>query len=110
MKKVVGAIIVLVILALVVGGVFLFYNKEQNNKELENAITPLAEDYFDKYMSANTVSNTYTVTLEDLKSANKNGEEYDLSKLNKCSDKTSVDITIDYKTGKVKQTKVKLDC
>ena len=110
MKKVIGAIIVIVILALVVGGVFFLYNEEQGNKELEDTIKPLAEDYFDKYMSINESSNAYTVTLKDLKEANENGEDYDLSKLNKCSDETSVTITIDYRTGKVKKSEVKLDC
>ncbi len=110
MKKLIGAIIVIAILVLVVGGVFFLYNKEQNNKELENVIEPLAKDYFDKYMSANTGSNTYTVTLKDLEEANKNGENYDLSKFKNCRDTSSVDVTIDYKTGKVKKTEVKLEC
>ena len=110
MKKIIGIIVVIVIIVVVALGVFFVYNQKEANKSLENEITPLAEDYFDKYMSTNESSNMYTVTLADLKEANENGESYDLSKLDGCKDDTSVTLTINYGTGKITKTEVELNC
>lgn len=105
-------VIIVIVLVIVIAGVgaFYFYNKQETNKNLENELTPMAEDYFDNYMSANTGSNIYEVTLADLKKANEEDANYDLSKFNKCEDDSTVKITIDYSTGKVTKTEVELNC
>lgn len=105
-------IIIIIIIVLVVAGAgaFYFYNKEEANKDLENDIIPLAEDYFDNYMSANTGSNIYEVTLADLRKAVEENVDYDLSEFSDCEDDSSVKLTIDYGTGKVIKTEVELNC
>ena len=107
--KIILVVIILVIIVVAVGGFILFdkANTQKMSKEME---TP-ALDYFDKYMSANTGASAYKVTLAMLKKANKNGENYDLKALEKCSDEsTTATINIDYSNGKVTGTTVKLDC
>lgn len=103
-------IIIIIVLIIIIGIIaFYFYNKEEVSKNLENEIIPIAKDYFQNYMSANTGSNIYEVTLADLKQA-KEEAGYDLSKFKTCKDDSSVKITIDYNTGKVKKTEVDLKC
>ena len=87
-----------------------FYNKTEEEKSLKNELTPIAEDYFDNYMSVNTGSNIYEVTLEDLRRVNEDDADYDLSKFTDCEDDSAVKITIDYSTGKVTKTEVELNC
>lgn len=107
MKKIKIIIFIIIIVVTLAFGGFYFYSKEQNNKELEKNIIPIAKDYFDKYMSTNTSSNTYKVTLEDLKNA---PETYDLTKFSSCNNDTFVDLVIDFKEGKIIKTIVKLNC
>ncbi len=104
-------IIILVLLLATVGG-YIWYSKTYiNNDELQDVMTTAALDYYDKYTSANTGAAAYTITLEDLKNANENGENYNLDSLKDCDDKkTKVIINIDYYNGKVKDTEVKLNC
>lgn len=104
-------IIILVLLLATVGG-YIWYSKTYiNNDELQDAMKTAALDYYDKYTSANTGAAAYTITLEDLKNANENGENYNLDSLKDCDDKkTKVIINIDYYNGKVKDTEVKLNC
>ncbi len=108
-KAVIIFILVMAIIALAVFGYIKWY--EDNNNNLEKAITEPAKDYFDKYMSANASASAYKVTLEMLQAANKTGESYDLKALDKCdAKKTAVTITIDYATGEISDTSVKLNC
>ena len=112
MKK---KIIIIIILILIVAGVGigLYYFKDTENKtnELEQKIDTASRDYFEKYISANDSANSYMITLEDLEKANQNGEEYDLKGLEKCDKtKTFANVTIDYTTGKAKETQVELKC
>ena len=107
MKKTKIIIFIIIIVATLAFGGFYFYSKEQNNKELEKIIVPIAEDYFDKYISTNTGSNTYKISLKDLREA---PDVYDLTKFSSCKDDTSIDVVIDYKTGKVVKTIVELNC
>lgn len=112
MKK---KIIVIIVLILIVGaagaGYFYFQNTESETDELESKLDTASRAYFEKYVSANDSANSYKVTLEDLETANQNGEEYDLTGLEKCDKtKTFANVTIDYRTGKAKKTQVELKC
>ncbi len=107
--KIILVVIILVIIVVAVGGFILF--DKANTQKMSKAMETPALDYFDKYMSANTGASAYKVTLAMLKKANKNGENYDLKALEKCSDEsTTATINIDYSNGKVTGTTVKLDC
>ena len=105
-------IIIIIVLVVVIAGagVFYFYTQDKKNESLENEFVPMAEDYFENYMSANTGSNIYEVTLDDLKKANENDADYDLSKFDNCNNDSLAKITIDYNTGKVTKTEVELNC
>ena len=86
-------------------------SKKFEKKSLEEAIDAPARDYFDKYVSANASASAYKVTLEMLREANKNGENYNLKSLEGCdAEKTEVIVTVDYATGKVAKTEIKLNC
>lgn len=112
MKKKIFVIIVLIlIVAVAIASYFYFQTAKSETNELENKIDTASRDYFEKYVSANDSANSYKVTLEDLETANQNGEEYDLKGLEKCDKtKTFANVTIDYKTGKAKKTQVELKC
>lgn len=104
MKKIIGVIIVLIIIGLFCVNI---YMKNQNNGELENSLKPIVEDYFEKYMNVNSSKNIYKITLQDLR---KYSNEYDLQKFSNCSKQSYVNITIDYKTGKILKYESQLDC
>ena len=105
-------IVILVILVILVGalvGGYLWY--QNHNESLEETMAVTLEDYFDKYMSVNTGASAYKVTLKMLKEANKNGENYELDNLADCDeDKTVATVNIDYATGEVTETTIKLEC
>lgn len=105
-------IIILVILVILVGALVAgYFWYQSHNKSLEGTMTETAEDYFDKYMSVNTGASAYKVTLKMLKDANKNGENYELDNLADCDEnKTVATVNIDYATGEVTETTVKLEC
>lgn len=105
-------IVILVIIVCLVGvAVALYFWYQNHTKSLEEAIVVPAEDYFDKYMSVNTGASAYKVSLKMLKEANANGETYELEALDKCDeDKTVATVNIDYATGEVTETTVKLEC
>lgn len=111
MKKKIG-IILLIIIAVVAGFVYLYFNKtDKETENLEKKIDKASRDYFEKYVSANDSVNAYKITLEDLEKANQTGENYDLKGLEKCDKKeTYADVTINYQTGKAKKTQVNLKC
>ena len=112
MKKKIVIIILLVIIIVTIVGVILFVqNNETKKHNLEKKMETASRDYFEKYVSANDSVNVYSVTLEDLEKANKNGEEYDLEGLEKCDKaKTLANITINYQNGKAKKAQVELKC
>ncbi len=105
-------LVFIVVILLIAGGIFGYIKwDEANNNKLEKAISDPAKDYFDKYMSANASASAYKVTLEMLKEANQAGENYDLKAFDKCDPKTTtVTITINYATGEISDTTVKLNC
>lgn len=102
MKKIIVSILLIIIL-FIVG--FYLYNENNKQNEIKKELLPLAEDYFDKYVSTNTTSNTYIVTLEDLKKAPDN---YNLKKIN-CKD-AKVSFVVNYKTAKIIKKTVELNC
>lgn len=112
-KKKGGVVIVIILILLLaaIGG-YIWYSKTYvNNDELKDAMNTAALDYYDKYTSANTGAAAYTITLDDLRNANKNGENYKLDSLKDCDgQKTQVIINIDYSNGEAKNTEVKLSC
>lgn len=112
MKKKVVLIIIFIVVILGVIGTYLFLqNNESKNNELENKMATASRDYFEKYVSANDSVNVYKITLKDLEEANKQGEEYDLSGLEKCDKiNTFASVTINYKNGKAKKSQVELKC
>lgn len=102
-------LILLVLIALVCLGIYKW--NDTNNESLKKAFREPALDYFDKYMSVGTGASAYTVTLKELKDANKNSENYDLKAFNKCDDeKTQAIIHIDYVTGEASDVEIKLSC
>ena len=104
---IVGIIMIIVVL---LAGYFLFI-KNGSDKTLENKLKKASTDYFEKYMSTNDTTSTYVVTLDMLKSANSQGEDYDLKGLEKCkAQSTRSRITINYNDGKPKKVEVELNC
>ncbi len=110
-KKVLFIIISIVILiAIAIVGYF-FITSNQNNKNLEKKMITASTSYFEDYMSTNSSSSVYIVTLDMLNKANEEGDEYDLKGLEKCSKQTTLTrITIDFNTGKAAKTEVELNC
>ena len=105
-----GIIIGIIIVILLLAGYFLFI-KNGSDKTLENKLKKASTDYFEKYMSTNDTTSTYVVTLDMLKSANSQGEDYDLKGLEKCkAQSTRSRITINYNDGKPKKVEVELNC
>lgn len=102
MKKMIVCIIIIILIG-IIG--FYLYNENKQKEILKKEIIPLAEDYFDKYVSTNTSSNTYIITLKDLKEKN----EYDLSKFSNCKD-IKVSFVVHYKTAKIIKNEVELNC
>ena len=111
MKK---RILIIIVVLLIVSGVFLLsfnqFNKNNEDNKLSKKMESASQDYFEKYISANDSTNVYTVTLEDLNKVSST-ENYDLKGLENCNKSlTKAEITINYKTGKPKNTKIKLKC
>lgn len=105
-----GIIIGIIIVILLLAGYFLFI-KNGSDKTLENKLKKASTDYFEKYMSTNDTTSTYVVTLDMLKNANSQGENYDLKGLEKCkAQSTRSRITINYNDGKPKKVEVELNC
>lgn len=99
-------IIVLVLVVIGLGGLYILYSSEM--KSMEKVMNESARDYYTNYMSSNTGSSAYKVTLEDLKNAE---GDYNLTKLNSCNAKTTVaTVNINYSNGKVTSVASKLDC
>lgn len=100
-----AVIIVLLIL-------FLFPKSTTISKtNIENMVKESSKNYFEKYMSINDNTNEYTVTLDMLENANKQGEKYNLKGLEKCKKQTTLSkIIVDSKTRETKKIEVKLNC
>ena len=108
-KKGVAGLIIVIVLVLASLAVITIDNN--NQKVMRGALKVPALDYFDKYVSVNSTSTSYKVTLKMLKEANQSGEKYKLKPLSKCDEeKTYATITIDFSTGKVTHTDLKLNC
>lgn len=89
---------------------FIIKNNSQNNF-LKEKMKAASMDYFEKYISTNDSSSAYIVTLNMLKRANNQGENYDLNGFEKCKlQSTLALISINYKDGKPKEVEVELNC
>lgn len=65
-----------------------------NKDKYQDIMKEYATDYYEKYMKDITM-NEYVITLDMLENANeKVNSNYDLSKLDKCEDTSSVTITL----------------
>lgn len=79
-----------------------------NKKEQTEQLTKIANDYYSEYGS-NFDIDEYTVTIKDLKKANKElKKKYDLKILDDCNDSSKATLTI--KNKKVIDTKINLNC
>lgn len=79
-----------------------------NKKEQTEQFTKLATNYYKTYGS-NLNVDEYTVTLKDLRKANKDlKQKYDLKILEDCNDSSKSTLTI--KDKKVTDTKINLNC
>lgn len=102
-------LIVIILIAVLAFGIYM-WNKS-NNEKLKESLKEPALDYFDKYMSVGTGTSAYAITLDDLKNANKNGENYNLKGFEKCDgQKTQAIISINYSNGEVDKVEIKLSC
>ena len=98
-----------VLLLIIIVGVIVYFALDTNktNKELSEKMKQASSEYFENYISATDSINTYTITLEELKTKG----EYNLKGLEKCNDKlTKAHITINFKTGKPKKIETELKC
>lgn len=66
-------------------------NKEEKYKKI---LKGCAKTYYDKYMSGIDNQNQAEITLEMFKIANEYDGEFDLAKLDKCDDSTTVTLTL----------------
>lgn len=66
-------------------------NNEKNYKEI---LQGYAKEYYEKHMIGVDNQQQAVITIEMLKKANEYGDDYDLSKLKKCKDTTSVIINL----------------
>ena len=103
-----GPLAVIIVLLIL----FLFPKSTTISKtNIENIVKESSKNYFEKYMSINDNTNEYTVTLDMLENANKQGEKYNLKGLEKCKKQTTLSkIIVDSKTRETKKIEVKLNC
>lgn len=102
--------IILIGIIVVVGalGYYFINNKANDNTELSNKIKVASADYFEKYISVNSATSIYKITLDTLENS---AEEYDLSGLENCDrEKTYANVTVNFKNGEAKEIEVKLSC
>lgn len=104
----IGPLAVIIVLLIL----FLFPKSTTISKtNIENMVKESSKNYFEKYMSINDNTNEYTVTLDMLENANKQGEKYNLKGLEKCKKQTTLSkIIVDSKTRETKKIEVKLNC
>ena len=104
-------VLTLILVIILLAAAYLIILKNNSSKNLENKLEKSSIDYFEKYMSTNDSTSTYIVTLDMLKNANKQGENYDLNGLEKCKTQSTLSrITINYNDGKPKKVEVELNC
>lgn len=87
---------------------FLLTGCGQQEKQQKEQLEIASRAYYETYGIQYDVDE-YTVTLKQLVKANKElKQNYDLSKVEKCSDDTKVSLTI--KNKKVQKVEIKLNC
>lgn len=102
---IIGILIILFVIFLLIRG------NNFNKNSLEKQMKLSSKDYYEKYMSINDYTNEYIVTLDMLENANKQGEKYNLKKLEKCKKQTTISkIIVDSKTRDIKKIEVELNC
>jgi len=69
-------------------------NKEEEYKKV---LEDHAKIYYEKYMSGVANQSQAEITIEMLKIANEYGSDFDLDKLNKCEDSTTVILNLNEK-------------
>ena len=68
-----------------------------NEKEYQEILKEYSKTYNEKYMSGIEYMEEAEITLEMLKKANEYGSNFDLSKLDKCDNETTIILTINDK-------------
>lgn len=68
-----------------------------NEKQYQEMLKQYSKDYYEKYMIGNENIEEAEITLEMLKKANEYDSNFDLTKLDKCNDETTVILTINDK-------------
>lgn len=68
-----------------------------NEKQYQEILKQYSKDYYEKYMIGNENIKEAEITLEMLKKANAYGSNFDLSKLDKCDNETTIILTINDK-------------
>ncbi len=105
------AVLIILFLIIIITLGYYFTMKNKADSVLKNKIKTASIDYFEKYQSTNDSTSTYVITLDMLRNANNQGENYDLSGLEKCSKHSTLSrITIDYNNGQPKKVEVELKC
>ena len=102
---IIGILVILFVIFLLIKG------NNFNKNSLEKQMKLSSKDYYEKYMSINDYTNEYIVTLDMLENANKQGEKYNLKKLENCKKQTTISkIIVDSKTRDIKKIEVELNC
>ena len=68
-----------------------------SEKQYQEILKQYSKAYYEKYMIGNENIKEAEITLEMLKKANAYGSNFDLSKLDKCDNETTVILTINDK-------------
>lgn len=105
MKKIFALIILICVF--VVTGCNLFGSKTLKYQE---TMEEYGRDYYEKYQKGISTLNSFEVTIELLKNANAQGSNYDLTKLDKCSDSSKISFTINEDTKEIKTVNFEMDC
>lgn len=80
-------------------------------KEYEKVMKEYAKEHYEKYMSGWSGVDVAQVSISLLKNANEQiNANYDLSKLEKCTDESYVNIILNKETKKIENFEFHLDC
>ncbi|MFA5603625.1 MAG: hypothetical protein WDA12_02065 [Bacilli bacterium] len=105
MKKIFTLIILICVFT--VTGCSLVRSKTLKYQEV---IEDYGRDYYEKYQKGISTLNSFEVTIELLKNANAQGSNYDLTKLDKCSDSSKISFTINEDTKEIQTVNFEMNC
>ncbi len=83
---------------------------DKKMEKYQNVLEEYGRDYYEKYQKSIINIPSFEISIENLKNANEQGENYNLDKLSNCNDVSKVTFDVNEESREIEKVTFEMNC